>query len=41
MLAAVLLVSNRRYFPRLFRDGFRTSYAEMQMSDADPELPRR
>jgi cation:H+ antiporter len=37
VLATGLFVSNRRILPTLFRDGFRTPYAEMQMSDADPE----
>ena len=40
VLAAALFVSNRRAIPTLLRDGFRTSYADMQMSDTDPEMPR-
>ena len=37
VLAAGLFMSNRRILPTLFRDGFRTPYAEMQMSDADAD----
>ena len=41
VLAAILFVNNRRALPTLFRDGFRTPYAAMQLSDIDPELPAR
>jgi cation:H+ antiporter len=40
VLAVALFVGNRRNLPTLFRDGFRTSYADMQMSDTDPESSR-